>query len=126
MNFTSIDNIIKLSESNFDIILQYIESNNIYNFEIEQLKKIEEFKIYFDENYRYKKKKFYENFNIYNLSKYKKNISEWMLNRILNMDLEDSIEKFLNSNLLIFIKKKDNYYNLKKKIFNYNYIDNSL
>tara|TARA_B100000497_G_C7574315_1_gene345952 strand:+ start:176 stop:541 length:366 start_codon:yes stop_codon:yes gene_type:complete len=115
MNFTSIDNIIKLSESNFDIILQYIESNNIYNFEIEQLKKIEEFKIYFDENYRCKKKKFYENFNIYNSSKYKKNISEWMLNRILNMDLEDSIEKFLNSNLLIFIKKKDNYYNLKKK-----------
>ena len=57
MNFTSIDNIIKLSESNFDIILQYIESNNIYNFEIEQLKKIEEFKIYFDENYRCKKKK---------------------------------------------------------------------
>ena len=125
MNFTSIDNIIKLSEINFDIILEYIESDNIYNFEIEILRKIEEFKIYFNENYRMKKKIFYENSNIYNSSKYKKNISEWMLNRILNMDLEDSIEKFLNSNLLILIKKKDNYFNLKKKIFNYNYIDNS-
>ena len=128
MSIDSLENLISISNINFDILLTYIESNLVYDFEKEIFQNIDEFEKYIETNYNEKKKYFYENYNIYNLSKYKykkinvykgdwikykKNISDWMLNRLLFLDMEDCLEKFFYSNILIYCKKKDNYNKIK-------------
>ena len=115
MSFNSLENLILISNLNFDILLTYIESDFIYDFEREILNNLDDFRKYIETNYREKKKYFYENYNIYNLSKYKyeKNISEWMLNKLLYLDMEDCVEKFFYSNILIYCKKKDYYFTIK-------------
>ena len=116
MSYKSIEELLENSKSNFNVLLDYIESDTILDFETNILNNFKEFEDYFNKNYKEPKKEFYENYNIYNSSKYKKSIADWMLNRILELDLEDSIDKFFYSNIIIYCKKKDLYFKIKKTL----------
>lgn len=116
MNYNSIEELTKSSHTDFNIIYKYLDSEEIFEFEKEQLLVFQEFEEYFNENFKEEKKKYYEEYNIYNSSKYKKCIADWMLNRIVELDLEDSIEKFYSSNIVNYLKMKAHYMTVKKKI----------
>ena len=67
------------------------EFENIYN------------KIFFE-----RKKKFYTNNSIHKESKFKTKTSNWMIERLLEIDLEDSINKFGFLNIINIHNKKFN------------------
>lgn len=92
--FNSFENLIISSNENFNDILEYILSPEIMIYEkknLEDMNIINE--LIYKNKYLIEKKKFYENFNIYTNSKLKKQIPEWMLNRILILDIENITEK---------------------------------
>ena len=92
------------------LFLNFIISPNIQDFEKDYFNKFDKFEELYARFYKEKKRDYYINNNIYDNSKFKSEISSWMIDRLLYLDLEYSIEKFIFSNVLNYISKK---YDLK-------------
>ena len=57
MNYNSIEELTKSSHTDFNIIYKYLDSEEIFEFEKEQLLVFQEFEEYFNENFKEEKKK---------------------------------------------------------------------
>ena len=115
MNNTTLNQILDSSTSDLDIILDYIVDDNLYKDELEYFNKFTLFEYIFDNEYRVKKKNFYLQNNIYDYSRYRLEISDWMLERIIKLDLYDSMDKYALSGLINLLENKKIYLNIKKK-----------
>ena len=105
-NINNLDDILVESNNNFTILIDYVLYNNSIDFEKEYLTKIEEFEKVFNNNFKQLKLEYYKEHNIYDSSRYRVAISDWMLERIIQLDLEDSMDKFLSSGIIDYLKKK--------------------
>ena len=108
MSYNCIFDVLKSCEvdNNFDDILNYIISKNTHDFEKEYMAKIDKFEQLYNRLYKEQKKQYYLSNNIYNSCKYKSEISLWMIERLVYLDLEDSINKYMSSGIINYINKK--------------------
>ena len=109
MSFNNLTEVLNTYDknSNFNEIIKFIISEEQYPFEKEYLEKINRFDVIYNQYYRDKRRKFYMENNIYDTCKYKSEIPTWMVDRLLYLDLEDSREKFLFSNVLDYMLKRN-------------------
>lgn len=102
--------------SNLDKIIDYVNSYDYYSFENIYLNKLENFENIYNSIFLDKKKQFYSNNSIHIETRIKKKTSQWMIERLLELDFEDSMNKYGFLNLINIHKKKNNLSDFKNNI----------
>ena len=100
------ENISKnISKNKVSDIVSFITNDREFIENIDQVEIYNFFSIYFDNFYKEKKEKYYQNLSIYG-RRINNNLPEWMIARLIYIDKYDSMSKFGNKNINNFLKKK--------------------
>jgi len=91
--------------SNTQSIIKYINSHEKLPFENIYLNKLNNFENVYNSVFLNKKTQFYSNNSIHIETKIKQKTSKWMIERLLELDFEDSMNKFGFLNLINIYKK---------------------
>ena len=105
-NYNTLEELIDLN--NVNNIVNYVISGNCFEFEKPYIDKLSEFENIYNKLFLDKKKKFYTNNSIHIESKFRNKTSNWMIERLLEIDLEDSINKYGFLNIINIHNKKFN------------------
>ena len=95
---------------NKDIVMprefvKYINYEDNYDDEHEYLEEFNILEDIFNKHLRNKKKEFYQNNTIYRYSKLHNNIPDWMLERLLIIDICDCFHRFSNKEIIKILLK---------------------
>ena len=89
-----VTNLDEFYKSDVNSILDYITSDDIFDYESQIIEKLSDFELKFNKLFLKSKENYYVNKPLNMNSKFKLEIAEWMLERLISLDLRDSIDKF--------------------------------
>ena len=101
-NYLKEDNLL-----NIEKVIKYINYEDIIEEEKKLLNNYDDFIDIFNKYYLNDKKFYYSNNSFHSNSRFNNYFPEWMLERIILIDLFDSMNKFYSPYLLNFLKKRE-------------------
>ena len=100
-----ITNFKELNKLNVSEVISYVLNDEMYEFEKEEIQKMNEFEEKFNKIFMKIKRDFYANRPLNINSKFRIEIKDWMLERLIALDLNDSLDKYFFLNIIDFHSK---------------------
>ena len=102
----SINQILNKDSLSPDELVKYINCDNQWEGEESYLEDFNTLEQIFNTHLRDGKKKFYQHNTIYSYSKLHNSIPDWMLERLLIIDMYDCFHRFSNKEIIKILKKR--------------------
>ena len=104
-NIKALDELLNF-KNNDNLVIKYINSPDTFAFESTYIDKLNNFEKKYTDKFHHDKQKYFMDNSIQIESKLKNTTDKWMVDRLLDLDLMDSIGKFGFQNILELTLKR--------------------